>query len=970
MIELMLLRLMMLLRRMPLLLLYPLLGQPATRLRTTVALYTPPGPLWQRLAHSAKAFPALEVVAIISPRHSDNDSPFAGDDIERYIAHNRTWLDGLKMLREAGVKLEHYLHLRNLTCPRRGQCPQPGKTTRSYCLLPSGGCVKKNRCCNSLENASGIINASLTYFPEDGLFLDNGPFSRAEPDSPMDTLQKVRDFEKAVFDLTQRGAGPGGRRVTSNGVMFGGPDHTTRSRFDGLDPWAPRNLNETFMFEDGAPELVANVTPGYPRSRFSVLVRGVASAAQMRRVIDRFLAAGYGDICVMGVMTGADLYQVLPAYWEQEVEYLARKSSAGMWPSTTVAAASPSPPPPPPASIFDMAGVSAVSGSLRHVNGSGTDSLVLDASCALVGNCSAQLQSLLNTCIGDTCDISFSPPGAQFPMEQSGALNATGVRGLALHGRGALLLLRGDVALITVVGAAGLSLSNFTVAAMRPAFTYGVVIAPVAAGMVTVSVDVIRYPFHVERWPWTLQVDAMHEVDTATLNPTANGLDWIFSKGRPETKLRLQVNQARSTVSFVDRGFDFRLGAGIVLRHMLEFTHRQLDSIVLRQCTDVAISDVTIHSAPGMGVLAFDCTNLRLERVKNIPESTSLPLAGNADALHFASCRGSLVVTDCVANRQGDDALNVHSQYGIVESVDTTLGEGLYARHSSRISIAPHPNGDNTSWVDLFARPVFRVNDTVVIRRVTAGLRVSMRAVITGVEGSPTAQPLILSIDSTSAKADEIDVHRGDIIESVSAKPSIVVVAGCRFTNSRASGIILQSDNVTVSNNTIANTSSHAISSGGYYTTFSESPFGSGLSIHHNNIRHAALGHRVLGGGHWGGGGAITISGSRTSPNSTSLHRHISLQRNVIAPLLDQPAVSAEATTGLLLLENVFCAALPSINVFHCANVTSQSNLCCDANCTHCLRCSPELRGEEGEGAHWHRAPGKIIGAGKNKVKD
>jgi hypothetical protein len=82
------------------------------------------------------------------------------------------------------------------------------------------------------------------------------------------------------------------------------------------------------MFEDGEPELVANVTPGYPRSRFSVLASGVANASQMRWVVDRFLNAGYGDICVMGVMTGADDYQVLPTFWEEEVGYLAQKSSA------------------------------------------------------------------------------------------------------------------------------------------------------------------------------------------------------------------------------------------------------------------------------------------------------------------------------------------------------------------------------------------------------------------------------------------------------------------------------------------------------------------------------------------------------------------------------------------------------------------------------------------------------------------
>ena len=59
-----------------------------------------------RLAHSATAFPDVEVTAIISPRHSDNDSPFAGDDIEKYIAHNQTWLSGMESLRKAGIRLD------------------------------------------------------------------------------------------------------------------------------------------------------------------------------------------------------------------------------------------------------------------------------------------------------------------------------------------------------------------------------------------------------------------------------------------------------------------------------------------------------------------------------------------------------------------------------------------------------------------------------------------------------------------------------------------------------------------------------------------------------------------------------------------------------------------------------------------------------------------------------------------------
>lgn len=50
-------------------------------------LYVDPGPVWQRLALSAMAHPHdVEITAIISPRHGDNNADMAGDDIPKYLA--------------------------------------------------------------------------------------------------------------------------------------------------------------------------------------------------------------------------------------------------------------------------------------------------------------------------------------------------------------------------------------------------------------------------------------------------------------------------------------------------------------------------------------------------------------------------------------------------------------------------------------------------------------------------------------------------------------------------------------------------------------------------------------------------------------------------------------------------------------------------------------------------------------------
>ena len=103
------------------------------------------------------------------------------------------------------------------------------------------------------------------------------------------------------------------------------------------------------------------------------------------------------------------------------------------------------------------------------------------------------------------------------------------------------------------------------------------------------------------------------------------------------------VSADGSSVSFANRhspgaagGFGLAAGDAVVLRHTFEISHpdgtRMLDSIVIRGCVNVSLADITIHSSPGIGVLVHDTTNVRIERVHNVPASDALPLAGNASS--------------------------------------------------------------------------------------------------------------------------------------------------------------------------------------------------------------------------------------------------------------------------------------------------------------------------------------------------
>lgn len=84
--------------------------------------------------------------------------------------------------------------------------------------------------------------------------------------------------------------------------------------------------------------------------------------------------------------------------------------------------------------------------------------------------------------------------------------------------------------------------------------------------------------------------------------------------------------------------------------------------IFLRNSRQITVSDVTLHSCFGMGIIAQLCDTVTLERIRVTPEADSW-LSVNADATHFVNCTGAIRVQDCLFENQLDDALNIHGIY-------------------------------------------------------------------------------------------------------------------------------------------------------------------------------------------------------------------------------------------------------------------------------------------------------------------
>jgi hypothetical protein len=208
---------------------------------------------------------------------------------------------------------------------------------------------------------------------------------------------------------------------------------------------------------------------------------------------------------------------------------------------------------------------------------------------------------------------------------------------------------------------------------------------------------------------------------------------------------------------------------------------------------------------------------------------------------------------------------------------------------------------------------------------------------VTRIRGAPLAPPLTLTLDAAASL-----LAPGDVVEPLDAMPSSVAIEGCEFANSRASGIVAESNNVVVEGNVLSNLSSAAIASGPYYASFGESPFGSGLSFRNNTISNANRGHRTTAGGQWGGGAAMNVAGgSAAATNATDLHSHVELRGNSIEAGAGA-VVSVAATAGVVIAENVWrqnVRAAAPVQLRACSNVTMAGNECCDRSGANCEPC-------------------------------
>ncbi len=212
------------------------------------------------------------------------------------------------------------------------------------------------------------------------------------------------------------------------------------------------------------------------------------------------------------------------------------------------------------------------------------------------------------------------------------------------------------------------------------------------------------------------------------------------------------------------------IGMKVCIRHGVgNFKVLENSAITFKNCDDTIIRDITMYSSPGFAIVVFPrCHNMTIEGYRvEVPNGSNRLMASNIDAIHLLGLSGKLVVKDCYFDGLGDDALNIHSTAGIVNSIKENIIEAINGRFNIPLE---------DEWC--------RAGDKIAVYDKNFTYKGNFR-----VEQFNESNITFTDLNC--------DINTGDVLANTSFYAQTEVI-GCEIRNTRARGLLFQTENITV----------------------------------------------------------------------------------------------------------------------------------------------------------------------------
>jgi hypothetical protein len=238
---------------------------------------------------------------------------------------------------------------------------------------------------------------------------------------------------------------------------------------------------------------------------------------------------------------------------------------------------------------------------------------------------------------------------------------------ITIDGNGSFFIFHGRVSPFFVHNSTNIKIKNLSIDYKRAMFSQGEIVDSDESS-VTIKIDREEYPFRIAKdghiiftgdnyesdWSW-----GMMEFDKEKCAPIDGAIDYFIKDrmygidlGQNKLKIFYDFEKVPSKTNI------------LIIKHEM----RLIQAITLDRSSDIEIDSVIIHHSGSMAITAQFCENLIINKVMVTPSKNRL-VSANADAVHCVGCRGLIDIENCLFENQMDDALNVHSNYLIVDKV-------------------------------------------------------------------------------------------------------------------------------------------------------------------------------------------------------------------------------------------------------------------------------------------------------------
>ena len=219
---------------------------------------------------------------------------------------------------------------------------------------------------------------------------------------------------------------------------------------------------------------------------------------------------------------------------------------------------------------------------------------------------------------------------------------------------------------------------------------------------------------------------------------------------------------------------------------------RVADAILIDDCKNVTLKNITILSSPAMGIMCQNSENVTLNGIKVVREKgDNYVITTLADATHFFACRKKVTVKNCVFENMNDDAVNVHGIYQVVISVAprTVITE---IKNVQQFGCNSFKKGDVLAFLDSKTKSVkcrakVVVSEKIAENRFKITLNKNVTANISDLTENLSANPKIFISGSATGN----NRPRGFLVSSRRK----TVIKKCEFYNSECGiGVFADSD--------------------------------------------------------------------------------------------------------------------------------------------------------------------------------